>query len=590
MPGSSLRHRIFAALTLLSLIPLTIVAYQGYHCGRMAVQALLEQHVVSIAASRRAMIQLWLIERERDLAALASLPGLTSALDELQSARRELALSHWRETLNSIQRAGSEYESLALYGPEWTLLAAAEMDGDTGQAPVDAEFRDRAASAEKVYSEPEGAADGGEAMMRLGIPVRRGEGAIAGFVVARLNVTRAVSPILEDRAGLGRTGTVYLASSDKRRGAAPLAATHGSSDEFLAFDHLDSGDPGAVQTGDSSFQTGDTIGATLPLPLGSDWWLVVEIRQDEAMRPVRVLLFRATAVVAVALLAVTFVSAWLSGSLGGPLANLARVARGISSGNTDARMEPATLREIEEVRSAFNGMLDALRDKENVIVRSATLATVGELTSRVVHEMRNPLSSIKMNLHALKSSARLDADDRELAEIASGQSARLEGMLHELLQYGRPIDLNLEPYPAGALLANLTQYLRRLAAEKGIQIAFEDNTDMASVNVDVEQFSRVLENLVKNAVEASPNGSAVEIGARVDGGEVIVEVRDSGPGIRPEHRAILFKPFFTTKSDGTGLGLANAKKIVELHGGRIYAGASPQGGAAFYIGLPRAEH
>ncbi|MBX3179472.1 MAG: sensor histidine kinase [Candidatus Hydrogenedentes bacterium] len=590
MPGSSLRHRIFAALTLLSLIPLTIVAYQGYHCGRMAVHALLEQHVLSIAASRRAMIQLWLIERERDLAALASLPGLSSALEELQSGRREKAFSHWRETLNSIQGAGSEYESLALYGPEWTLLAAAEVDGDPGQTAVDAEFRDRAASAEKVYSEPEGAADGREAMMRLSIPVRRGQGAIAGFVVARLNVTRAVSPILEDRAGLGRTGTVYLASSDKRRGAAPLAATHGSADEFLAFDHLDSGDPGAAQTRDSTFQTGDTIGATLPLPLGSDWWLVVEIRQDEAMRPVRVLLFRATVVVVVALLAVTFVSAWLSGSLGGPLANLARVARGISSGNTDARMEPATLREVEEVRSAFNGMLDDLRDKENVIVRSATLATVGELTSRVVHEMRNPLSSIKMNLHALKSSARLDADDRELAEIASGQSARLEGMLHELLQYGRPIDLNLEPFPAGALLANLMQNLRRLAAEKGIQIAFEDYTDMASVNVDVEQFSRVLENLVKNAVDASPNGSAVEIGARVHGGEVIVEVLDSGAGIRPEHRAILFKPFFTTKSDGTGLGLANAKKIVELHGGRIYAGASPQGGAAFCIGLPRAEH
>lgn len=589
MPGSSLRHRIFAALTLLSLIPLTIVAYQGYHCGRMAVQALLEQHVVSVADSRRAMIQLWLTERERDLVALASQPGLAAPLDEFQTGRREKAISHGRETLNSIQRAGGGFESLALYGPEWALLAAAGSAGDPGQSPRDAEFRDRTASAGKVYSELESSPDGGEAMMRLGMPVRRGDGAIAGFVVARLNVTRAVSPILEDRAGLGHTGTVYLASSDMRRDAAPFAAAHGSADEFLAMDRRDSGNLGALQTRDSSFQTGDTIGATLPLPLGSDWWLVVEIRQDEAMRPVKVLLSRATVVVAVALLAVTLVSAWLSGSLGGPLANLARVARGISSGNTDARMEPATLREVEEVRAAFNGMLDTLRDKETVIVRSATLATVGELTSRVVHEMRNPLSSIKMNLQALKSSASLDAGDRELAEIASGQSARLEGMLHELLQYGRPIDLKMEPLPAGALLAGLVRNARRLAGEKGIQIAFEDKTAGASVNVDIEHISRVLENLVKNAVDASPAGSAVEIGARVDGGEVIVEVLDSGAGIRPEHRATLFKPFFTTKSDGTGLGLANAKKIVELHGGRIYAGASPQGGAAFYVGLPRAE-
>ena len=588
MPGRSLRNRIFVALTLLSLIPLIIVAYQGYHCGRMAVQSSLEQHVFSVAASRRAMIGRWLLERERDLAALASLPGLIASLEESQAGRREADRSHWHEVLNAVQSAGSEYEILAFYDATKSLIAAAETASHPDEGFGDAAFWAGVMGADAAYLETEIAGNGDGAVLRMGRPVKRGDGATLGFVVARLNVTRALAPILEDRAGLGHTGKAYLANSDKRVGAEPIATVHGGADNLLAFSHTEPGDRDADQIGDSSFRTGDTIGATLPLPLGSDWWLVVEIRQNEAMRPVQVLLYRATIVVSIALLAVTLVSAWLSRSLGGPLANLAAVARRISGGNTAERMGPVSLHEVEDVREAFNGMLDELRDKENVIVRSATLATVGELTSRVVHEMRNPLSSIKMNLQALKASPNLDTGDRELAEIASGQSARLEGMLNELLQYGRPIDLNTESVPARSLFGEVMPNLRRLAAEKGIQIALADRSGTARVNVDVEQFSRALENLVKNAIEASPYGAAVEISAQFDNDKLILEVSDTGSGVRPEHRAMLFKPFFTTKSDGTGLGLANAKKIVDLHGGRINSRESPDGGTTFVIALPRA--
>ena len=110
----------------------------------------------------------------------------------------------------------------------------------------------------------------------------------------------------------------------------------------------------------------------------------------------------------------------------------------------EVRLQPMTGTEAEEVRRAFNEMLDALRSQQHELIQSSTLASLGELSSSVVHEMRNPLSSIKLSLQALSRKVGNDGDYDELVSIASDQVARVEKMLDDLLQYGRPLSLNRE--------------------------------------------------------------------------------------------------------------------------------------------------
>lgn len=164
-------------------------------------------------------------------------------------------------------------------------------------------------------------------------------------------------------------------------------------------------------------------------------------------------------------------------------------------------------------------------------------------------------------------------------------------MLNELLRYGRPIDLHLESVNVARLFDAVLAELGGTATEKGVDVGIAIDAAARShvVSVDLEQFSRVLTNLLKNAIEASSKGSKVVLCARMSDthdSEMVIEVQDQGAGIRPEHRALLFKPFFTTKSDGTGLGLANVRKIVELHAGRVHAESTTSGGATFIVEMP----
>jgi two-component system sensor histidine kinase HydH len=178
----------------------------------------------------------------------------------------------------------------------------------------------------------------------------------------------------------------------------------------------------------------------------------------------------------------------------------------------------------------------------------------------------------------------------ELAEIALGQLLRLEKMLNELLQYGRPLEFSWECVNVGSLIKAAVDELEELSSEKRVEVNATVGADIGEIEVDVEQFKRVLVNLIRNAIEASPGDSGVEIHVRTSGGaapDTVIDVIDMGGGIREEHLDMLFKPFFTTKSEGIGLGLANVKKIVGLHFGHIRVRNGHPCGAVFTITIPR---
>ncbi len=593
MLGKNLRGRVFAACILISIAPLSVVTYQGYHCGRMALMDLTYLHVLSIAEARQGMIATWLGERADDISAVVSLPVVVSQVDLLNRAQDPAATEVLTGILRATQSHGDVFDSLVVFDVDWNVLAESEKGLHANGKITTTDFQEQVRNATGVYSGEAHLHDDHEVGCHVGSSIRAPSGEIVGFLVANLNITASLTPLLQDRSGLWRTGKAYIVDSDNRILTEPFEGG-----ERYAFSNLSEaakhgwraskGDGHNVHVY-SDFLANEVIGEVLPVDTYG-WAVVVEIDTDESNAWVRVLLFRSTFVFIAALLTVILVSVWLSRLLGSPLTQLAAVTHRISEGHTDERLGAMALEEAEEVRCAFNRMLDELRNKEQEIVRSTTLAMIGELTSRVVHEMRNPLSSVKMNFQALQRSVEQTQENVELAEIALGQLLRLEKMLNELLQYGRPLEFSWECVNVGSLIKAAVDELEELSSEKRVEVNATVGADIGEIEVDVEQFKRVLVNLIRNAIEASPGDSGVEIHVRTSGGaapDTVIDVIDMGGGIREEHLDMLFKPFFTTKSEGIGLGLANVKKIVGLHFGHIRVRNGHPCGAVFTITIPR---
>jgi signal transduction histidine kinase len=317
--------------------------------------------------------------------------------------------------------------------------------------------------------------------------------------------------------------------------------------------------------------------------------LTAETREATALAWLGRLRFRATVTGLITLVVLVVIALWISNRLGQPLAELARVANLIRHGNIDERLGTMPGAEAEEVRQAFNQMLDELQAHQKALVRNATLASIGELSSRVVHEIRNPLSSIKMNLQSLERHVREEPQFRELASIASEQVQRVESMLDDLLQYGKPVELDLRAMPFSDVSEMALAVVRDQAKAKEIQIELDDQLLDTAIVADREQLCRALTNLLLNAVQASGEKTSIQLIARREkdsNGSVCLDVLDDGPGLTPEIEDNLFKPFFTTKPSGTGLGLANVKKIMDLHEGAVSATNRPGGGAVFTLELP----
>lgn len=210
--------------------------------------------------------------------------------------------------------------------------------------------------------------------------------------------------------------------------------------------------------------------------------------------------------------------------------------------------------------------------------RERRLASLGQLSAVLAHEIRNPLASLKGNAQLLAAMLPEGERPRAKAERVVGEALRLEGLTNDLLEFARDGELHLEPVDPATLL---TESATRVSP------AIRVVTDGAprAWQLDPRRVGQVLANLLDNAVQA---GAPVTASVQEEGGRLVYEVSDAGPGVPEADRARLFEPFFTTRTHGTGLGLAVVKRVVELHRGTITVEDAPGGGACFRVALPRA--
>jgi signal transduction histidine kinase len=221
---------------------------------------------------------------------------------------------------------------------------------------------------------------------------------------------------------------------------------------------------------------------------------------------------------------------------------------------------------------------------------------LSRLLERLAHEIRNPLSSLDIHVQLLEedlaqAAPHLKDSTASRFEVIHGELHRLENLIQQFLHLAGPSSLDLQTVHLAKLVAHVCELLRPEAAERGIELAMRVPAHLPSLRADPGQLTQALVNLVINAIQATGPGGRIEVNARTDEPSAVlcIEVHDTGSGIPVDQASVIFDPYFTTKEEGSGLGLWIVQQIVTAHGGAVTVANASGGGAVFTMHLPLAR-
>ncbi|HET8645585.1 MAG TPA: ATP-binding protein, partial [Vicinamibacteria bacterium] len=336
--------------------------------------------------------------------------------------------------------------------------------------------------------------------------------------------------------------------------------------------------------------------ASVPLQLeeGAEPWilslpLVLPQRDVEATVADIERRVRLASVVFLALAAVLAHS--MARRISGPISSLTEATRRIALGDLEARVAPTTGDELRRLVEGFNQMACDLEQQRRDLERSNRLAAWAEMARQVAHEVKNPLTPIQLSAEHLRRvwqdrSADFGATLESCTQAILKQVRTLRGIVTEFSAFARPPAAALEPQDPGQLLAEVVRPYAA-ALPRGVHLALDCAPGTPQVLADRRLLERAVVNLVENALQAVGDQGTIDVRLRCpQPGRVEIEVADSGPGLDPEIRDRIFEPFFSTKTAGSGLGLALVKKIAEDHGGGVRLESERGKGTRAILWLP----
>lgn len=359
-------------------------------------------------------------------------------------------------------------------------------------------------------------------------------------------------------------------------------------------------DPAAANLGLDRLEDAETaLGATIKLLHSS---LEARTRQRVALTQERertagvAIIALSVLAIAVGLLATGFAARSLR-----PVRTLIDGVSKISKGDYSTKLGITGNDEIAVLAREFDAMARSLAEREaqlaqkqEALLRAERLAAAGRVSAQVAHEVRNPLSSIGLNVEMLgdQLEAATFPDEKDAKEAkhllasVTREVDRITEITEEYLKLARLPAPVLRPEDLVAIVRSVSGFSKEELERANVSLAVETPSTPVTIQADEGQLRQVFLNLFRNAREAMASGGALEVAVRTKGTEAIVRVADSGPGLPAEVRARLFEPFFSTKARGSGIGLSLSRQIVEAHGGRIGLDESVTQGAAFVMTFP----
>ena len=256
-----------------------------------------------------------------------------------------------------------------------------------------------------------------------------------------------------------------------------------------------------------------------------------------------------------------------------------------------AQRERRSRGEVERLNAEVTGTLNQLRAAQQELLVAERMATVGRLSLKVAHEIRNPIAAIELNAEMVQDIVKIhpgaDMEDATgLVAAIRDQVNTLDALTEEYLAFARFPKTHFEDESINQLVEELAAFVRPVATRQGLTIHVATDRAVPLMEIDRALLRQAIHNLVKNGMEALSRGGALTITSRSDGDAVEIAVSDTGGGISAEVAERLFEPFFTTKPQGTGLGLSITRQIIEEHGGDLTWRNREGGGTTFVVRLP----
>ncbi len=407
----------------------------------------------------------------------------------------------------------------------------------------------------------------------------------------RVAQTLARSPFLLNPAVLTRLENVVEAElvvfrSDGSVVAGNSGAADGNDDKALIPGALMDGPAGKVLSVRSGTEARRALWLPVHVPGYGEVRLGLVKAQEEAEQLKRDLLGSLAAIAVLGVMAAVLAGTLIARRVTVPLEELVEAATSAAEGGRERRVAVRGTAEIARLAEAFNTMMDRLTASEKRLVEAERLTAAGETAAELAHEIRNPLTGIKMLLQVLNARCRGVEDMEEILGPVLEEVIRLENVVRRTLDRTRAVVSSAQPLSLAGLVEDVIHVAKpRLRAQK-IEVETVFSPEEILVRVDGERMKQVLWNLLENARQAMPDGGRLTVTVRPrERNEVEIVVEDTGGGIPPGGAEVLSEPFFTTKEEGLGLGLFLSRRIVEWHGGRLVLEPRQGGGTRAVVRL-----
>lgn len=285
--------------------------------------------------------------------------------------------------------------------------------------------------------------------------------------------------------------------------------------------------------------------------------------------------------------AMTVVGYLIARTITAPVEDLVKVTERVSKGDLNERVLVQSSDEIGILAESFNQMIEKLATYKEKLVESEKLATAGQMVAGLAHEVRNPLTSIKMLGQVLHGRLKEEPENQKMLRSMTKEIDRLDRIIQEMIDRTRPGELHVAWDDLNRQVEDVISVAEESLSAQHVHIERNLSPGIPKIHMDAARVKQVLWNLVLNAREAMPNGGRIIVSTRKAGDNLVeISIEDSGHGIASGDTDRIFQPFFTSKPEGVGLGLTMSRKIVEKHGGSLLLEHRPVGGALATVKLP----